>query len=81
MGQSKRMDKPRCSKCRSHTIPVKVHSTCEHSYVTLKCPNETCGHLYVSHSESAFRLAVAYKLTSYNYEERIRIEKQSKIKS
>lgn len=57
------MFKPRCSKCGCKTpTPISVRKTSENDYVKLKCH---CGHVWESKGESAFRLAVAYKLAKY----------------
>lgn len=64
MGQSKRMDRPRCSKCRIETIPLSVRETKNYFYVEMKCLN--CGHKYTSTSQSAVRMAVARKMTTYS---------------
>lgn len=68
MGQSKRMDTPRCPKCRKennevrHPDVISVKITGHAEYVTLKC---SCGYIWKSTSQGAFRRAVSYKLATY----------------
>lgn len=62
MGQSKRRDKPRCSKCKGEKgqpIPVSVTKGLHHHTVLLRCG---CGYEYKSTSPTAHRHAIAYKL-------------------
>jgi len=69
MGQSKRIDRPRCPKCRKkdgtvrHPIAIAVNITGHNEYVTLKCVN--CNHAWKSKGEGAYRLAVSSGLASY----------------